>query len=246
MADIAFLLLVFFLMVTQIATEEGILRQLPPPVPPDFEAPDVKQKDVFVVLVNAKDERLVEGEFMDIKDLKDAAIEFLVCNGVFEDLPIKEDFPERKWVREAEVKQRIEETKALIATAPTDDHRKSYEGTLKKLERKMYAIDYFGGEYKELPGSALISMKNHNQTGYERYIEVQNELQSAINELRDDLCMEHFGMTYKELYDEYERKKNDDDPSVAELQNRVYAVWAVFPQRISEAEPEKSVQYDTP
>ena len=110
----------------------------------------------------------------------------------------------------------------------------------------MYAIEYFGGEYKELPGSALISMKNHNQTGYERYIEVQNELQSAINELRDDLCVEHFGMTYKELYDEYERKKNDDDPSVEELQNRVYAVWAVFPQRISEAEPEKSVQYETP
>ena len=53
-------------------------------------------------------------------------------------------------------------------------------------------------------------------------------------------------MTYKELYDEYERKKNDDDPSVEELQNRVYAVWAVFPQRISEAEPEKSVQYETP
>jgi hypothetical protein len=244
MADIAFLLLVFFLMVTQIATEEGILRQLPPPVPPDFEAPDVKQKDVFVVLVNAQDELLVEGEFMKLQNLKAAAKEFLICNGVFKDLPVKEDFPERKWVRKAEVKQKLAEADALIATAPTDDHRKSYEKTKEKLQRKLDAIEYFGGEFKELPGSALISMKNHNQTGYDMYIQVQNELQSAINELRDELCEKHFGMTYNALYDEYERKKNDDDEAaVEELQSRVYAVWAVYPQRISEAEPEKSVVY---
>lgn len=243
MADIAFLLLVFFLMVTQIATEEGILRQLPPPVPADFEPPDVKQKDVFVVLVNAKDELLVEGNFMDISELKDAAKVFLVANGVFEDLPVLEDFPERKWVRKAEIAAAVKETEGFIATAPTDDHRKSYENKLKKLMRKMHAIEFFGGEYKELPGQALISMKNHNSTSYPRYIEVQNELQSAVNELRDDLCMEHFGMTYKTLYDEYERRKNEEDPAVEDLQNRVYAVWAVYPQRISEAEPEKAVQY---
>lgn len=248
MADIAFLLLVFFLMVTQIATEEGILRQLPPPVPEDFVPPDVKQKDVFVVLVNAKDELLVEGEFMVIEDLKEAAKEFLIANGVFEDIAMEEDapFPERKWVREKVIDVEIAEIKALIASAPTDDHLKSYNARLKKVMRKKHAIEFFGGEYKELPGQALISMKNHNSTSYPRYIAVQNELQTAVNELRDELCLEHFNMNYKTLYDEYERRKNEEDPAVEELQNKVYAVWAVYPQRISEAEPEKSVQYDNP
>ena len=73
MADIAFLLLVFFLMVTTIQTEKGIFRQLPPPIPPDFEIPEVRERDVFVVLVNSKNQLLVEGRPMDLGRLKDAA-----------------------------------------------------------------------------------------------------------------------------------------------------------------------------
>ena len=65
MADFAFLLLIFFLVTTTMDTDAGILRQLPPPIPIDApEPPPVKEKNVYVVLVNKNDLLLVEGEVM--------------------------------------------------------------------------------------------------------------------------------------------------------------------------------------
>ena len=82
------------------------------------------------------------------------------------------------------------------------------------------------GEYKELPSSAMISLQNDNGTSYDMYIQVQNELQSAVNQLRDDLSMEKFGVTYDML-----------NPLKDEDKDKIIAVRQVFPQRISEAEP---------
>ena len=61
MADIAFLLLIFWLVTTTIESDEGIKRQLPPPVPPDIDIPQAKEQNVFNVKVNFLDALLVEG-----------------------------------------------------------------------------------------------------------------------------------------------------------------------------------------
>ena len=81
MADIAFLLLIFWLVTTTIDSDEGIKRQLPPPVPPDIDVPQAKEQNVFNVKVNFLDELLVEAEPLDIEDLKDKAKEFLIATG---------------------------------------------------------------------------------------------------------------------------------------------------------------------
>ncbi|MAO10250.1 MAG: biopolymer transporter ExbD [Flavobacteriaceae bacterium] len=80
MADIAFLLLIFFLVTTTIEKDKGIARQLPP----DEEIQDppiIKQKNLFVVSVNKDDQLLVEDELMQVGDLRDAAIKFLDNGG---------------------------------------------------------------------------------------------------------------------------------------------------------------------
>ena len=64
MADIAFLLLIFWLVTTTIDSDEGVKRQLPPPVPPDMEEQDVKDGDVYNVRTNFRDELLVEKEVL--------------------------------------------------------------------------------------------------------------------------------------------------------------------------------------
>lgn len=79
MADIAFLLLIFFLVTTTMDIDTGLMRVLPPYVeeePPD--QPDVKARNVFVVLANAANNMLVEDEYMQVEDLKDAAKEFII------------------------------------------------------------------------------------------------------------------------------------------------------------------------
>ena len=79
MADIAFLLLIFFLVTTTIEKDSGINRKLPPME--EIEPPTIKQKNIFTVLLNGKDQLLVEDELMEIDDLRVAAVEFLDNNG---------------------------------------------------------------------------------------------------------------------------------------------------------------------
>ena len=78
MSDISFLLLAFFLLVSNINTDQGIARRLPPPLPPNQEKPpEIKERNIFVVKINSKDRLLFNGEVGDIRDLKDRAKEFL-------------------------------------------------------------------------------------------------------------------------------------------------------------------------
>ncbi|MDA1269147.1 MAG: biopolymer transporter ExbD [Bacteroidetes bacterium] len=65
MADIAFLLLIFFLVTTTIASDKGILNFLPPKQDPNVPPPDIKknERNIFKVLINANNDLLVEGEY---------------------------------------------------------------------------------------------------------------------------------------------------------------------------------------
>jgi biopolymer transport protein ExbD len=81
MADIAFLLLIFFLVTTTIETDTGLNRKLPPIDDSEVPPPVIKQKNIFTVLINGKNQLLVEDELMEIKDLRKAAVEFLDNGG---------------------------------------------------------------------------------------------------------------------------------------------------------------------
>ncbi|SHI83636.1 ExbD/TolR family protein [Aquimarina spongiae] len=80
MADIAFLLLIFFLVSTTIETDKGINRKLPPLLDEPVIA-DIKERNLFRVEINQQNELLVEGELMKIDELKSAAIAFLDNGG---------------------------------------------------------------------------------------------------------------------------------------------------------------------
>lgn len=180
-ADIAFLLLIFYLVTTTMDTDFGLNRKLPPPLPPDMpEPPPIKQRNVFVVLANKNDQLLVEGDIMDVTELKESAKEFIANPYNKEDLP----------------------------------------------EKKPVVVDYFG----EYPVSKqVISLQNDRGTSYNLYIQVQNELASAYNELRNELAYEKFGKSYDQLKEE--AKDNE------EANKMLKAIRKIYPQRISEAEP---------
>lgn len=95
MADIAFLLLIFFLVTTTMDIDTGILRVLPPPVPEDAEVPDVKKRNIMKILVNSRDNLLVNGEIGDIRNLRSEVKDFMNIH------PDDPDYPE---IEEKEIK----------------------------------------------------------------------------------------------------------------------------------------------
>ncbi len=192
MADIAFLLLIFFLVTTTMDVDTGLMRVLPPfidePVDDDV---IVKQRNVFVVLANSADNLLVEDEYMQVEDLKEATKEFIIGNP---SNPNDERFPEFK----------------IAGDNP---------------EKNALIIKYFGAN--QPISKQIVSLQNDRGTSYELYIAIQDQLAGAYREVRDEVAMNRFGKTYKEL----SKSKSKVDKEKAK------AVKKLLPQRISEAEP---------
>ena len=185
MADIAFLLLTFFLMATTMDVDTGLPRLLPP-MPEEDQKEDnseIKERNVFVILINKDDQLFVEKEVIDIRALKKLTKEFIMN--------------------------------------PDDNPNLS--------EKRPEYIDSFGDV---MISKGVISLQNDIGTSYGKYIEVQNELAAAVNELRNDLCLQKFGRRF------------DDFNQLNETENKIIeAVKKVIPMAISEAEPRKTGEY---
>ena len=174
-ADIAFMLLIFFLITTSMDTDKGLARRLPPPVPKDQKDNadvDIKKRNLLVVLVNSSNQILCGDQLIDIKQLKDKVKEFV------ENPYNKAHMPEKVEVD----------------------------------------VPYFGKMM--VTKNHIISLQNDRGTSYQAYIDVQNELARAYNELRDDVSRKKFGKAFMDLDEEQQK-----------------AVQQIYPQKISEAEP---------
>ena len=175
MADISFLLLIFFLVTTSMDVNQGLARRLPAPVPPDqkVENTDINKRNLMVVKINSANQLMVQGQLLDIKQLRAKAKEFIKNENDDATLPklVEEDFGE-----------------PIGVVKYTKDH--------------------------------VISVQNDVDTQYQAYLDVQNELVAAYNELRDECARQYFHKAYAEL-DEDQQKQ----------------VQKGYPQKISEAEP---------
>jgi len=89
MADIAFLLLIFFLVTTQIVEDKGITVKLPPWSEEEVDPTQLKTRNVFSVLVNADNNLLVRKEPAELSDLRERAKEFIMNPQRREDLSEK-------------------------------------------------------------------------------------------------------------------------------------------------------------
>lgn len=177
-ADIAFLLLIFFLITTSMDTDRGLARRLPPPPEPDQELDDiiVKERNVLQVILNFNNQLMVKGggksDYIDVSQLRAVAKDFIV--NPFND----ENLPEK--------------------------HPKE--------------LPFFGNVM--VTENHVISLQNDRGAIYQAYIDVQNELVAAYNEVRDEISQSQFQRSYAELTEDEQK-----------------AVRDYYPQKISEAEP---------
>ena len=81
MADIAFLLLIFFLVTTTIDVDTGIVMQLPPPLDPEQKPPPIQERNMLAVLVNAEGQILLENEPAPLNQVRLDVIKHVTNNG---------------------------------------------------------------------------------------------------------------------------------------------------------------------
>ena len=221
MADIAFLLLIFFLVTTTMDQEEGLYSVLPRKrdenAPPP---PVIKQRNVFIVKANYRDELLIENEYADISELRELTKEFMTNPYGSPDMPQMQLVTKEKCTQTIQVLERNLKNPNL-----TPEGKQLLKGELKDWKKKLLAVEMFGN-YNELPKNAIISLQNDMGTSYETYIKVRNELQAAINELKNKKCEEKFGKSYYSL-----DENNDEDKEI------LTALKKLYPQKISEATP---------
>lgn len=180
-ADIAFSLLIFFLVATTMNTDTGLARMLPPMPPENQQQEDikVKERNLFLVLISGNGAIMAgtpaDQQIIDLRQLTEKAKEFILNPYNEESLP----------------------------------------------EKKDESIDMPDGSKWTYPVSqGVISLQTTRDTGYQAYIQVQNELTRAFNEIRDQVAEKKFGSKFADLSEE----------------NRA-AVAKAVPLKISEAEP---------
>ena len=92
-ADIAFLLLCYFLMTTTMGSQTGLSRRLPPMPEKDQKVDDqkVNRRNIIIVKINSADRLLAGSEPIDLSQLKDKIREFLTNPTNDPNLPEKEE-----------------------------------------------------------------------------------------------------------------------------------------------------------
>jgi biopolymer transport protein ExbD len=173
MADISFLLLIFWLTTTTMDADKGIRRQLPPMPNENEKQSDVKvnRRNILQVKISKSDRIFAGSQAVDISQVKDKVVEFILNPANSESLP----------------------------------------------EKVMTEVAGFG-QYPVSQG--VVSLQNDRGTSYNAYIQVQNEIIRAYDEVRDAFAMKNFGKKYASLDDDKQKIVRD-----------------AIPQTISEAEP---------
>jgi biopolymer transport protein ExbD len=149
MADIAFLLLIFFLVTVTMDVDTGITRKLPPPIE-DNSTVDFNQRNIFEVLVNSSNQLLVEGKEGNLLTLKDDTKHF------FLNPQNDPNLPEKK-LESIELLGDIYVSKGVISLK--NDRGTSYEMYIKVQNeltrafqemRDEFSIEHFGTKYTNL------------------------------------------------------------------------------------------------
>lgn len=160
MADIAFLLLIFFLVTTTMDTDSGILRKLPEKQDENADKPPVRERNIFDVNINRFDQLLVEEEEVKIEDLRQLAIDFIDNGAGSEGQPC--DYCEGKKLESSSEHP----SKAIMSvqTAQTTSYG-MYISVQNELlaaltdVRNRYSRKYLQGKFQGLSYSDLIKLK---------------------------------------------------------------------------------------
>ncbi len=217
MADIAFLLLVFFLVTTTInIPESGVKASVPekPKEEKNEDIPDIKvpvyDRDILMILANRENRLLIEDreyEPEDVDQIYDHVVKFY---GTHEnnERPVAEndiegdgeqDFPIRWRVTQDSIDYQVnlwEEQRTTMINYGGDT--KFFDFMIEKWKFKEEVLKEVG-EYYELPDASSIKFNTDEETTYGFYLSVLDMIYAARTKVQNDFCMQQWNMTYDQI-----------------------------------------------
>jgi biopolymer transport protein ExbD len=260
MADIAFLLLIFFLVTTTMDKDVAYIRTIPKKVETDVKPPPIQEKNVYSIKINAK--QLIQAKPLSFKygdsiigpdeiDQLNRKIKnfFLInrdkkegrnVNYPYYSFGSKEEYSKRMMdamnrldIYEAQDPEQNPQINKYIEQALNE-----IDEWKKKLEIiKLYSSASGKKEMPEIAPQAHIRLESFMDTDYSAYIAVQSEVEKAVTELRDKESKEIFDITYTNMKMYYEQKKLEDTPKVREYRSKMDLIELLFPLRLIEVKP---------
>ncbi len=222
MADIAFLLLIFFIVTTTMELEAGIPQQLPIKVelPPDYEFPPVHARDVFSINVNSTNQLLVEDERLLIDDLEAKLYYYYTAN-----LYSQEADPSQAEY----ILRELDDVKLALIVAEqaltADENNIILKSDVSKLNKRLkVCMAMPDGKFREIKETATIQLKKKAATSYGTYITIINQIGKTVNRVRDEKCKEIYsGISYYDL-----------DPEEAEDLKKMRILELLIPKKVLE------------
>lgn len=211
MADIAFLLLIFFLVTTTMATDQGIERSLPKKEENPPEIP-VIQRNIFEISVNFRDQVAVEGKYIALEQMNKELRDFYTNPN-----NSRSDMPELKRISKSNLEILLTQNEYALSQ---DTENKALISNVEKIKGQLQAIEYFG-EYNQLPKIAFVAITTDQKSSYNRFVEIYNQIEATINELKNEASLEYFNVPMLEL-----------DEKIEEDRNKLRALRLLYPKRI--------------
>ena len=215
MADIAFLLLIFFLVTTTMDRDQAYIRQIPKKIdvpPPDI---DVEKRNIFAIKANSENQLMIRGELIENPDdISERVIEFYRTNEIVNDP--KNNFPMYSKITMGEIDAAIDaaykDYDAVEATpGVSNDILEFKQGVIDEWQKKKDALRLYGrSELREIHVQAHIRIEVMTATEYYLFAKIQSEIEEAIYELRDEAAKEIFGESYGTIKKRYDMDKSGD------------------------------------
>ena len=187
MADIAFLLLIFFLVTTTIANDKGIAMLLPPKPDPNQPPPEVTKNDrnIFKILANSQDKLLVEDEPLnDVFELREMVKSFILNFGSpgEEGVLIYNSLPTSMKAYSSSVRRSDysdDPTEAVVSFKA--DRGTSYELYVQVLDQVNAAYNDVYGERVGLSASEFLQLDRDDPIQDKKYLAARQGIPRAIS-----------------------------------------------------------------
>jgi len=185
-ADIAFILLAFIMIATTLKREEGIPAKLPEKSP--LTPVVTVQERILEIYINKNEEIGIESSFgRSLNDVKEETKHFMTTDSENLDFSRFVTISEKLCLSKINSFQELQKQGAFYS-----------DNDINTWKRKLETVKLLG-QYQTLSKNSYITIGDDQETSYGAYLSIRDYILRGISELRNELGVEKFGITYDEL-----------------------------------------------